>query len=740
MPEPGTAPASEIPLEPELPLPPSAPHVDPNRALRRLTAGETIAGRFRLDGLLGKGTLGLVLLAHDETLDRKCALKFISTAVTSEPAVSAALKSGVERARALEHPHIVRVFEWVEDRERELLVVVMEAVSGDNLDTLRAARPHGWFEPAEVAGWVAQLCDAIAFAHERGITHRDLKPANLLLDPADGVKIADYGIPTMLDADPLYFTGRDTSGTAAYQSPEQMRGEPPQPADDLYALGVTLHELLTGKPPFLATSKSYLLHKVTTQPLPSIAGHRRELAGIDAPIPAVWEETIAALLSRDPALRPIPREVAKRLATAPIAPPPVEAPVEAPVETPAVAPMQSGRDGTPCRPEQPAPASESPPVRERTARRAVPTSERQTGLWTLALIAAVLGVIALGAWLGRDTSASRRKAWEREAQAVPTPTPAPTPAPTPVPTPAPTPVPATPTPAPKMQAAATPAPATPAPPTPAPPPPVQLAPPFTNSLGMKFVPLPGTDIRMCIWPTRVRDYAVFAKAKELRSTSWSTPGFEQGPDQPVVNVSWEDAVAFCRWLTALERGKGVLAEAQSYRLPTDREWSRGVGLADEPGDTPEQRDMSAPTVYPWGTQWPPPPGAGNYAGTETESDTAIKAYDDGFPATSPVGSFAANPFGLFDMGGNVWQWVEDAWNHESKDKVVRGASWYNGTVRISLLSSCRVHSSPQDTRDNYGFRLVLEGEDPRPPEKARPSKSTTARSTPKPPAQKRKTP
>ncbi len=214
---------------------------------------------------------------------------------------------------------------------------------------------------------------------------------------------------------------------------------------------------------------------------------------------------------------------------------------------------------------------------------------------------------------------------------------------------------------------------------------------------------------MCIWPTRVRDYSVYAKANQIRSTSWSKPGFEQGPDQPVVNVSWDDAVAFCEWLTRSEREQGLLTKEQRYRLPTDREWSLGVGLSDEPGETPELRDMSVPDVYPWGTQWPPPAGAGNYAGRETDSDTEIKDYDDGFVATSPVGSFPANKFGFYDMGGNVWQWVDDSWNRTSKDKVVRGASWYNGTVRLSLLSSCRVHTPPQDSRDNYGFRVVLEG-------------------------------
>ncbi len=116
--------------------------------------------------------------------------------------------------------------------------------------------------------------------------------------------------------------------------------------------------------------------------------------------------------------------------------------------------------------------------------------------------------------------------------------------------------------------------------------------------------------------------------------------------------------------------------------------------------------MGVPDVYPWGTEWPPPKGSGNYTGEETGSDVAIKGYDDGYAWTSPVGSFPPNQLGLYDMGGNVWQWCMDSWNNESKAKVLRGASWYNGALKLSLLSSCRVHATPDSSTDNYGFRIV----------------------------------
>ena len=225
-----------------------------------------------------------------------------------------------------------------------------------------------------------------------------------------------------------------------------------------------------------------------------------------------------------------------------------------------------------------------------------------------------------------------------------------------------------------------------------------------NSLGLKFVPV--GDVEFCVWQTRVKDFEAFAKAVNLKSSAWKSPGFKQSPDHPVVNVTWVEAVAFCKWLTEEERKTGALAANQFYRLPTDVEWSKAVGLSEESGKTPEARDMGVSDVYPWGNQWPPPPKSGNYTGEETGSDVAIKGYDDGFPWTSPVGSFTPNKLGLYDMGGNVWQWCMDTWNSDSKAKVLRGASWYNGALKLSLLSSCRVRASPESSTDNYGFRVV----------------------------------
>jgi len=174
----------------------------------------------------------------------------------------------------------------------------------------------------------------------------------------------------------------------------------------------------------------------------------------------------------------------------------------------------------------------------------------------------------------------------------------------------------------------------------------------------------------------------------------------------VVMVSWTDALSFCKWLTDKEQAAGLLKPGESYRLPTDLEWSKAVGLPLEKGANPEMRDMGIQDQYPWGTAWPPPKSAGNYTGKETGAEVFIPGYEDPFPFTSPVGSFAPNAQGLYDMGGNTWEWCMDTWNSKARSRVLRGASWCQGALQLSLLSSCRIHSMPDRESDNYGFRVV----------------------------------
>ncbi len=225
---------------------------------------------------------------------------------------------------------------------------------------------------------------------------------------------------------------------------------------------------------------------------------------------------------------------------------------------------------------------------------------------------------------------------------------------------------------------------------------------FVNSLGMVFKPVLGTEVQFCIWETRVNDYAVYAVANAGVDGGWKKSGFKQTDTHPVVEVSWEDAGAFCEWLTKKEMAAGKIKAGQKYRLPTDAEWSVAVGLGQEKGDTPMEKSKGIEGVYPWGKEWPPPKGAGNYS-------KGLKV--DNFEYTAPVGSFAANKFGLHDMGGNVWEWCEDRYDPTEKVyRVLRGASWLIDVLPASLLSSRRFNSSDDRRGDGIGFRCVLASE------------------------------
>lgn len=223
--------------------------------------------------------------------------------------------------------------------------------------------------------------------------------------------------------------------------------------------------------------------------------------------------------------------------------------------------------------------------------------------------------------------------------------------------------------------------------------------PFENSLGMKFVPIPGIDVLFSVYDTRVQEYEAFVKAS---GHPWTKPLQILKPTFPAMNVSWLDAKAFCQWLTEKERGEGKITASQKYRLPMDAEWSVAVGSE----------------KYPWGSEWPPPEGAGHYS--------FLRGGEDGF--WMPCGSFSANKYGLYDMGGNVLQWCEDWYRAEMNERVLldkrtglkddgggqtyrvlRGAA--AGEVDPEspelLLSSIHICAEPDKWSPSWGFRCVL---------------------------------
>jgi serine/threonine-protein kinase len=229
--------------------------------------GKTLAGKYRIKEQLGEGAMAEVLRAEQDGEPRQVAVKVMRHELASDPMFAARFRREAKAAARLSHPGTVRVLDYGEDDGR--LFLVMELLEGSDLfDVLATAKRLPELQSAEI---LIGVCDALAAAHGEGIVHRDLKPENVFLkrgvSGAEAVKIVDFGVAKMLEADVAPSSNNPTSdappssrlaltragvivGTPEFMSPEQYRGEAIGPRTDLYACGVMLYQMVTGRPPF----------------------------------------------------------------------------------------------------------------------------------------------------------------------------------------------------------------------------------------------------------------------------------------------------------------------------------------------------------------------------------------------------------------------------------------------------------------------------------------------------------
>jgi serine/threonine protein kinase len=264
----------------------------------RTPAKEVVFGRYELLSELGKGGMGVVWLALDQELNSRVALKFLREEMTSEADALKELKGEVIINRDLAHPNIIKTFDFVTNGRTS--AISMEYVNGINLHKLKAQRPGRFFEVADIQPWIWQLCDAMHYAHQQKVVHRDIKPANLMVNERGELKVGDFGIGRTV-ADTINRVTRNSAGTPPYMSPQQMMGEKAAPFDDIYSIGATIYDLLTGDPPFFRGA----IREQTLAKVPSnMTAQRQELVRNGQPIPPAWERTVAACLAKDPAMRP----------------------------------------------------------------------------------------------------------------------------------------------------------------------------------------------------------------------------------------------------------------------------------------------------------------------------------------------------------------------------------------------------------------------------------------------------
>jgi serine/threonine protein kinase/formylglycine-generating enzyme required for sulfatase activity len=265
------------------------------------------SGRFTLIEPLGAGGMGVVWLALDERLSREgepafAALKFLVSDIRENPQALDFLKREVLQSRRLNHPNILRIFDW-HQHQGEPVFFSMEFVPGETLRQLlerRGGKPVTW---VELHPLISQLCEALDYAHRvQSIVHRDLKPANVMVTPEGVLKLADFGLarPATHESQ-LDLRTTHARGTPHYMSPQQMHGAPPRPADDIYSLGVTLYELLTGATPF---EDEIDIFAAIESLQPEGMGERLFRLGLRDEIPARVRNTVASCLEKDPARRP----------------------------------------------------------------------------------------------------------------------------------------------------------------------------------------------------------------------------------------------------------------------------------------------------------------------------------------------------------------------------------------------------------------------------------------------------
>lgn len=664
----------------------SDPHPDRDRTEIILHPGAHVFGRYRLAEIVGEGGMGVVWRAHDEKLERDVALKFLPDQVRRDPEALRDLKRETRRCLDLTHPNIVRVYDFVEDRFAA--AIAMEYVPGRSLSAMKAAAEGGCLAAVQLAPLVEQLCAALDYAHGKAkLVHRDLKPANLLVTAEGELKVADFGIARSLVETQTRLTGtsQSTSGTLVFMSPQQLGGDRPTVADDIYALGATLYDLLTGKPPFFRGDGYSLMIQIRDRAPAPLAEHRDD-AGCEGPeIPAAWSEALLACLAKEAAQRPTSAgEVWARLRAqeslltqvVPLAPmlvPNVVVAVPSSSEWPEVEqlePTPSAADHTwlPVRFETTPPGA-SALMRQVSNRDPNFRDDETRSIQSTPFEQAFLpGSYEVSFALDGFVSATRRfqipmaspcsvsVVLDKIVLAV----------------------------VPRVL-------------------PVDLVehPHTIPELGLVMMPIPtgsfvmgsnngGPDEKPLTRVTITHPFWIGktqVTQREWRVVTGGKSATIADDDHPAACVSWGDAVRFCQMLTKRERAAHRLPDGYGYGLPTEAQWEYACRSGTN-GDYAGEVDMMA-----WYER--------NSVGT-----------------THPVAKKGANAWGLHDMHGNVWEWCAGwfaAYRGGSASDFVgdtispfrscRGGSWRN---RSAFCRSATRYGIVADFRgDDTGFRIVL---------------------------------
>ena len=611
-------------------------------------------GRFHILDKIGEGGMGTVYLAEDDQ-QRRVALKVPRFNPDEDPELLRRFYREARAAARVEHPNVCPVFEV--GQADGIHYLAMPYVEGTSLVRLSGAG-RAW-PPRQAVELVRRLALAAAALHEQAIVHRDLKPGNIIVRPDGDPILMDFGLARpvggcaaglTLPSSALTLAGTPV-GTPAYMSPEQALGDANLgPAADIYSLGVILYELLVGQRPF------------------------------DGPVAAVYAQILHSLPEPPSSLRPGLDAAVDGICLKALAKKPAERFGSMAAFAAALSRYLDRKRG------------------EGRGARDEKSQKKQNGLSSLAprpsplAPARVVGVLLAGLVGGLLALDVPRSAG------------------------------------------------------PARPPAKEI----TNSLGIRLVHIPpghflmgspaGEEGRhndedehvvtlsrpfyLGAHEVTVGQFAAFVAATGYKTEAerdrnggcgydvkgnhfvrnpsfhWRRPGWEQTDEHPAVNVSWNDAAAFCAWLSR--------KEGRTYELPSEAEWEYACR-----GDTL--------------TRFATGEDAESLVGSANVADAAARARfpswtttrgSDGFVFTAPVGRFRPNAWGLFDMHGNVWEWCADWYGtypraaltdprgpSQGPGKVLRGGSWF-GSPRHCRAAN-RFHQPPSAANISFGFRVAL---------------------------------
>ena len=238
--------------------------------------GRTLSNRYRIEAMLGQGGMSAVYKATDPNLKRVVAIKLIHPHLSTDPSFVMRFESEAAAVASLRHSSIVQVYDF--NNDNGIYYMVLEFIAGETLQDRmrRLAENSRTLSVEDALNFTMNIADAVGYAHQRGMVHRDIKPANIMLDVHGQAILMDFGIVKILGGDSHTSTGA-VVGTARYMSPEIIRGEVADHRADIYSLGVTLYEMLSGRPPFVADSAMTLMMMHLNDPVPDVRGFRPDI-------------------------------------------------------------------------------------------------------------------------------------------------------------------------------------------------------------------------------------------------------------------------------------------------------------------------------------------------------------------------------------------------------------------------------------------------------------------------------